>query len=378
MSVLYIGKLNEYGTSLCNYLSLANTVVARCSDMPKYELLCEQCSRSDTDNEIIEKYAVDSIVCFEDISDDLRATHRMLSAFLKQGVKRLLYIREKSIFRHRPDEDNLSEIMLREYADLYHGNLAVVNTSVLYGKETMPQYIDDLTRGIISRNTIEPKGYGDEFCDCMHVEDFCKAIQTIFAGLTELSSYRVYEIQSGYPFRLNALIDAYQQRYKQVSTLPYEKTASEIHINPTSIPEWSPEHSFITELPLVFEHEEETNRLLHKARRKTVINKVITVCSVMVIFALVEAYCQFLSVSSDLQFVDLRLLFVAACSLLFGQGIGIGSAFLCSTASVLSKLMGGYKWYVLFYHVDNWIPIAVYFIVAIAIGAYKQSDAQRR
>lgn len=378
MSVLYIGKLNEYGTSLCNHLSLENAVVARCSDMPKYELLCEQCSRTTADMEIVEKYAVDSIVCFEDSGDDLRATHRMLSDFLKQGVKRLLYIREKSIFRHRLDEDNLSEIMLREYADLYHGNIAVVNTSALYGQETMPCYIDELSRSIINRNTIEPKGCEDEFCDCMHVEDFCKAIQTIFAGLTEHSAYRVYEIQSGYPFRLKALIDAYQQRYKQASLFPYEKTASEVHINPTNPSEWSPKHNFIAELPFVFEQEEENNRLLHKARRKNVINNIIAVCSAIGIFALVEIYCQFLAVSSDLQFVDLRLLFVVACSLMLGRGIGIGAAFLCSTASVVSKLMSGYKWYVLFYHVDNWIPIAVYFIVAVAIGSYRQSDAERR
>ena len=53
------------------------------------------------------------------------------------------------------------------------------------------------------------------------------------------------------------------------------------------------------------------------------------------------------------------------------------AALFCGTASIIQSLAGGYRWYVLFYNVDNWIPIAVYFIAAILLGIYREKMISR-
>jgi hypothetical protein len=41
---------------------------------------------------------------------------------------------------------------------------------------------------------------------------------------------------------------------------------------------------------------------------------------------------------------------------------------LCSGASVLHSLQMGYRWHVLFFNVNNWIPVAIYIFFAVVIG----------
>ena len=112
-------------------------------------------------------------------------------------------------------------------------------------------------------------------------------------------------------------------------------------------------------------------------KRKKGISTAFTIGVFAVLFALVEMYTQFVTVSSDLQFVDLRLLFVVASSLFFGKRYGIAAAAMCSVSSVAQSLIAGYRWYVLFYHVDNWIPIAVYFVIAVLLGIYQETREKR-
>ena len=77
-----------------------------------------------------------------------------------------------------------------------------------------------------------------------------------------------------------------------------------------------------------------------------------------------------MEVASELQFVDVRVIFIAISALIFGKKYSISAALLCSIASVLQALTNGYRWYVLFFHVNNWIPIVIYIVFAIVIGTY--------
>ena len=93
-------------------------------------------------------------------------------------------------------------------------------------------------------------------------------------------------------------------------------------------------------------------------------------------FFAVEFYTNFMAVASDLQHVDLRIAFIAIAAVAFGRKYSVAAALLCSGASVLQSLQMGYRWHVLFFNVNNWIPIAVYifFAVIISILAKKSED----
>ena len=85
-------------------------------------------------------------------------------------------------------------------------------------------------------------------------------------------------------------------------------------------------------------------------------------------FFAVEVYTSFMAVTSDLQHVDLRIAFIAIAAVAFGRRYSVAAALLCSGASVLHSLQMGYRWHVLFFNVNNWIPVAIYIFFAVVIG----------
>lgn len=93
----------------------------------------------------------------------------------------------------------------------------------------------------------------------------------------------------------------------------------------------------------------------------------------IVLFACVCLYTGFFQLSSELQFVDVRVLYVIVASLFFGKGYGLTAGLLCCAASVVQSMTSGTAWYVIFFHIDNWIPLAIYLAAALLFGMYGDS-----
>lgn len=90
----------------------------------------------------------------------------------------------------------------------------------------------------------------------------------------------------------------------------------------------------------------------------------------LLVCIVVELYVNFVSAASDLQFVDMRLILIALSAVILNQRYAVAGALLCSCASIAQSLANGYRWHVLFFHVNNWIPIAIYILFAMIIGSY--------
>ena len=77
-----------------------------------------------------------------------------------------------------------------------------------------------------------------------------------------------------------------------------------------------------------------------------------------------------MAVASDLQFVDMRLILISVSAIILGKKYAVSAALLCSVTSILQSISNGFRWDVLFFHVNNWIPIATYIVFAIIVGSY--------
>lgn len=375
MNILYIGELGEYGTKICNYLSSFHRVYSMSICSGEYELDCESFPFNNSIEEIITEKNIDTVIFFESAAYDLNTINSRFFVALNSCssiVSTILIIKERDIFRKRAGEKSISELLCNEYVENIGVQAEIVYTSCLYGTKTLPRYIQERANEIIKKNKITPNGSKSEYCDCLYIEDFCAALQVILSECKDMLNLEPIELQSGYSFPLNKLIDCIKEQYKQINVLPYSESQNE---NPHEFfvaESWTPKHNFLDDLSQVFSIAENDYTELQKSKRKKFTSALLKCVVLLGIFALIELYTQFISVSSDLQFVDLRLLFIVACSLILETKYGVVIAGLCSTASVLQRLLSGYRWYVLFFHIDNWIPIAVYFIVAIAIGSYSK------
>jgi nucleoside-diphosphate-sugar epimerase len=102
---------------------------------------------------------------------------------------------------------------------------------------------------------------------------------------------------------------------------------------------------------------------------------------IIIEFALVTALLQYLSVElkgfSLSHWIDFRLLFVVAMSLLHGTVPGIVAALIASAMLFLSH--ESYNFQVFMYNTENWIPFAFYIIVGVVLGnsTDKQKDGRK-
>jgi K+-sensing histidine kinase KdpD len=136
---------------------------------------------------------------------------------------------------------------------------------------------------------------------------------------------------------------------------------------------WAPRHAFLDYVDECIDMAEEMYKKRRKEEHANIKSSAGKVAAILIAFFAIELYMQFVPHASDLQFVDLRLLLIVWSGLIAGKQMGLVSAVCCSVGSIIQCLASGVKWYVIFYHVDNWIPLAVYFIAAILIGTYYEA-----
>lgn len=377
MNILFLGELNELGVKICNSLSLTDNVLAASGKKPKYQLDCPCVTGSRNPAGLAKKHEADAVIYVENSRADMNRVNETLSGIIEQTGCRLVYIKEKSIFSRRPGNTAIAELLCRDYASRFGTQVSLLEPPCLYGEELLPVYFTDVTAQIRSLNEFTPNGAENEFCDCLHVDDFCGAVNSVVHDSAE--GYCRVSLQSGYPFPLKRLVDRISNEFRQVTVNPYEsETPAEEAVGARQPEGWAPRHSFLEDLDALFLKAGEDDKQLSALKRKRITRRVITALAFVAVFVLSELYIQFITVSSDLQYVDMRLLFVVFGSLLLGKKYGVGAAALCGAASVAQSLLNGYQWYVLFYHVDNWIPLAVYFAVAVSIGMFREKLLQNR
>ncbi len=376
MNILYIGEGGEAGAKLVNMLSLKNTVTAVFAEKSVYEIECEVFYRDSDICWLVREKEIEAIIYLEPRGARVDEVEKLARCAAENKGCRLVYIKEQPFFRRRAQKADAAGLMCGGLAKNYGVNTLYVRTSCLYSENLIPEYLENITAQIERSRRLTPGGAADEYCDCLHTDDFCAAVESVI-GSEAQNGFDTVELQSAYPFRLSAFIDGVAKRYSQACVEDYEESFEERGCEGYKSNDWSPEHSFISDLPSLLDELEENRSDLRKNRRNLALNAALKIGTVTAAFALEEMYTQFISVSSDLQFVDMRLILVVAASLMFGKRYGFLAALFCGTASIIQSLAGGYRWYVLFYNVDNWIPIAVYFIAAILLGIYREKMISR-
>lgn len=366
MNIVFLGRMNECGVKLCNYLSLTEYVVALSSDKPVFETDFDIYSDINQLGSIIVDKSIDKIIYFEDTEDDLREISKLLFELPKYFAGELFYIREKSPFRKRKDTAPIGSLICEKLVNEFKKSATLIEVSNLYGDYTVPVLLQDSIQKAIKNNDFSLPGSPEESCDFLHIDDFCTAIKSIL--INEANS-KVVQVQSGYPIKTNVFASIIKNEYKH-ATVTYGTTQNECGYIPYHSADWEPSHSFADDAPLLIKHICENDLSSKKDKKSKIIRLICQVALFAVAFLFVEIYIHFLSSSSNIQYVDLRLLLIVVSTIIYGKWFGMTAAALCSVSSVIQGLMSGIKWYVLFYNIDNWIPLTVYFVAAVGIGLY--------
>ena len=257
------------------------------------------------------------------------------------------------------------------YSDQARGLLSFWTVSPLYGEDFLPEPLMQSIAGRIKNNRVIIPGSEEDFFDLLHVEDLANALDKYI----QLQEYRPEVVlTSGQTGTMKELGKVLKNHAPQVNINYKDAAQGSKAIPESSFIGWTPKHSYTAELPEVIQLIEREGSEILAAERGHRSKITVKILSFLGVFALVCIYTSFIRTSSELQFVDVRLLFVISACLFWGSKYGLSAAVLCSAASVIQSIASGTQWHVIFFHIDNWIPITVYLACAVLFGMYKENQ----
>ena len=256
-------------------------------------------------------------------------------------------------------------------------------TAPIYGDDFLPPELTGIYNNYKRTNTIVLPGNEIDSFEAIHISDIGAAIKTYIGKAENYSNIFLTSHQEASLKSLETLFKSvfsqskivYQQNHTSASIMP-TMSAFQTPEDYDSIDQWMPSHNFYEEFPHIINNIEQeiadSKSSLFAGGSKALIH----ICLFLVIFSLVCLYTGFMKVGSELQFVDFRLLFVIGSCLIWGRRYGLAAAVLCSMASIIQSVLGGTKWHILFFHIDNWIPVATYLASAVLFGMYRENKVK--
>lgn len=266
--------------------------------------------------------------------------------------------------------DSAEHALCQFYQEKYALPISWISIPALYGNDFLPdEWMEKLLKRSKS-NRLELHGEPDDECDLLHI---CDAASLIHCLVEDNERPKTLTIGSAYVSDLKNVVQVFQEQFQLADIYLSRQSGRNLHVCVSDYSEWMPKHSFIQELPNVL-REMEAQRCFEQLQRKGSWGQRMGRLIVFaLLFGCVCLYTGFIKVSSELQFVDVRLLFVIGISLYMGRGYGMAAGLCSSIASIAEAIKAGNRWHTIFFHIDNWIPIAVYIAVAVLFGMYSEN-----
>lgn len=253
----------------------------------------------------------------------------------------------------------------------FKGRLCYIEIPAIYGEDFLPPALMSEVIKRPRRHELLLHGHEHDLCDLLHVADLCDLMEKLISANNLPATLRI----SGGRIDTLAALGKQLHQALQLTEIQYtssQKTTSE-SVPHDIVDGWMPQHSFFADLSPLINRLENEGMADIRFHRGEILKKAGRVLLFVILYTCVCLYTGFFQISSELQFVDVRLLFVVFSSLFWGKGYGLTAAFLCCAASVLQSMTAGISWHVIFFHVDNWIPLAVYLAAALLLGMYSGS-----
>ena len=383
MKILIITATEARGFSLADHLSMHHDIHVLHTDDVAFE-----CSFSEsTINE-----ATFQTYPFGDYQQIIYLTSPNLSYdYLTTTLERLkelpntniTCISERSINLSIEPEHDTELYICEGFRSLLGDRLSLWYTVPIYGEDFLPDAMIKILDQREKQNQIILPGEKTDAFEAIHISDLITALETHFDNFSSswpvLLSVHQSTTLEDLGSALHNLLPQAEIVYSPNDQIRLSQNQIGSTINGDTVfvnENWMPKHRFFQDLPSVMKLVEQGKARTDYSERPTKTNTVLRIALFLGLFAGICVYSSFMRVSSELQFVDFKLLFIIGTCLFWGRSYGLTAAVLCSIASITQSILGGTKWHVIFFHIDNWIPIATYLASAVLFGMYRDNQTK--
>ena len=270
-------------------------------------------------------------------------------------------------------KNSSEKYICRGFRNQMRAMLSFWSVSSLYADDFLPDELMGMLVRRVKSNRIVLPGSEEQIFDAMHIADLAKAIEFHFAD--NKPKPEVF-LSSGQHSTFRELGEELHAIMRQANIEYGSKTAStNTPVYEGAMAGWAPDHSLLSDLASIIHSIEIEGAEILREDRSNLKKSFLRILSFAALFVIVCCYTGFIKTSSELQFVDVRLLFIISTCLFWGKRYGLAAAVMCSIASVGQSLLSGTQWYTIFFHIDNWIPMAVYLASAVLIGMYQENNS---
>ncbi len=375
MTILFIGQIDMNSTRIVNRLAVSNSISVLALSEPEYELEADSVK-------IISKNAVlpetdkqiDLIIYLKMPSIGTAFEDCILRYAVNHSVKRVFAI--APMLEFVPERTDITSLLIDKFRADFGLNATELILPPIYSDDTAPFFLSEAYIALRNIGSYSFPNSPATIYDAVHIEDVCTLIEAMIK--TDVNS-GIYSCDSRNSFMLKKLGNSLAKHFPHTK-IDYETTCGAcITRQPSDISlEWVPMHSFISELDEQLALlEQEFGRITERKKtlKRAKLLKLLSFCGLA---GLLFVYDSLMPTSAALQFVDLRLLFIIFSSLVYSSGYGIAASLICCADSIIQAIGNGTKWAVLFYHVNNWIPLAIYLAVACICWLYKNKSVEER
>lgn len=328
------------------------------------------------------------------------ALRNILRVVAPRKLKQFIYLSSKELDYEQVYTPWLSELaygenLCRSYEKRSGLPLLILRLGMVYGDSRFDRmgYVGSVFENTLDGHTVECRYANDSCVDLIYGEDAAVAVH----DLIKLERLGAYDVITGHPITMDALHDMLGEimgKAPQVIYLDEEHTpdagqfwewSRKLKSDTGWMPYYLLEEKGRDVLTSAFEgfdrrrkkkntEQKQKRRLRDFFRRFSVLKGIL---EALLFFVLMELILPLTRGSTDLRYVDVRLLYIALMSVMFGMRIGLVATVLASISYASSLRAEGIDLTFLIYSVETWIPFIIYGITGAALGYMtdRKSDA---
>lgn len=351
---------------------------------------------------ILKLHSVDVIVfCFagsgilgeKEENRQLSALHNTLLAVKGHPLKSFLYLSSVDLALDQVYSPSLAEYQYGENVFRYFQEredfpLLILRLGMVYGDRDPEKmgYIGKLVTGAVQGQEVLCTKSREDYEDLLYGEDAAVAVM----DLLKLKKTGFYNLISGHPIKMErlqelveeavgrAVLVKYLGEEKALSKEEYQEKSRPLKMDTGWIPFYLPEEKGKKALKKLAEvcRESLQEKTDGKKKRKNLLKRQAFrehgffwgIVDTLAMFFLVQMILPYTQGSTDLRYVDVRLLFVVISTVSFGIKTGMFATVLACISYGLSLKKEGIDLTFLLYSIDTWIPFIVYGIAGAVFG----------
>lgn len=298
----------------------------------------------------------------------------LLKALQSAPETACICLRERGINLSAENYECPEKYICMGFSQLLRDRLSFWQTVPIYGDDFLPSELMAEIEKRECKNRISISGSREDAFEAIHISDLSAALDIFINGNSHFSDIYLSSNQQTTMHELGAALSGI---LSQTEILYTGNSVPATNIQKPNNPEgWMPNHLFFKDLPTVINKIEDEGHELLRYEKSNRMKRITRFVTFILLFVLICVYTSVVRTNSELQYIDFRLLFIVVASVFWGLQYGLMAAILSSIAAITQSILSGTKWYVIFFHIDNWIPVATYLVTSILLGMYHDSHSK--